>query len=849
MTCLTLMHMAHAQPAASPPASQPAPATQPAAEAVQQTFTVSGKVSDQKTGSGLSGVAVNDAQGEASATTDATGVYSLSLPAGTHKLSFTQSGYTTMERTLAVKGDVTANIQMESTVMQLDKMTVVGTKKNEQITNTDISVEKFKIEELAQVPTFMGEKDIMKTLQLTPGITTITEGRSGFVVRGSGIDQNMILMDGMPMYYTSHMEGLYSIFNSDAVDSLVIYKGGTPARYGTRAASVLSVKMVGDEVKDFHAKLNVGLITSKVAVQVPIIKDHLWASIAGRSSYLSLGMIHDSIKDDCDADAENAKGGKGGACTRYSGGMYASKGGGSQAGDEFYFFGRPEHWYDINPKVVWKINEDHTLNLTGFFSEDATILIGEVWFGNRAGALKWNAQWTPELLSETTGYYSEYFTRSVTGIYQFSSGIKTGGLRHHFTWFPFPEMTVTTGFDLEYQDFNHGELRDTTENFGKFMPHMQSLETAIHAGLEWRDIVPGLTAYAGLRYSLFFRLGPGDTHTWDESTNEALPGTTIPHGQGEVMATHHNPEPRFNVSYTLHDTDILSHSLKFTYNRSAQYLRLMTNSMQLTWYDIWMPSTENVPSMTTDQVGLGYFLGLFNGTNWNLQASVEGYYKDHNNVADFEDGLHNYLVDNLEAYVATGDGRSYGLEVMIKKPKGIISGWVSYNLGRSEQKIAHINRGEWYPSKFDKTHDFTALLSVEPFGKLRPGHKLYLTALFLFSTGNAVTLPEGYYHLSGIPFPYWEGRNRYRLPNYHRLDLGIKWVYEPWSTLKTTFEVNFYNVYDRRNVNSITYCTNTSSGKLGTGPCGTYDPTKPLFNPYGISYYGFRPSATLTIEY
>ena len=726
-------------------------------------------------------------------------------------------------------------------VMELDKMTVVGTKQNQKITSTEISVEKFKIEELAQIPTFMGEKDIMKTLQLTPGITTITEGRSGFVVRGSGIDQNMILMDGMPLYYTSHMEGLYSVFNSDAVDSLVIYKGGTPARYGTRAASVLSVKMIGEEVDTFKAKLGIGLITSKLAVQVPLIKGKLWASIAGRSSYLSIGNIHDVIKDDCDADAENAKSGKGGACSRASGGVYASKGGGTTTDEDFYFFGRPESWYDINPKLVWRASENHSLNLTGFFSEDNSILIGEVWSGTRAGALRWNAQWTDKLLSETTGYYSEYFTRNVSGIYLFSSGIKTGGARHHFTWFPFKEMTVTAGLDLEYQAFNHGKLEDNTQDTGgKFMPPMQSLETAVHAGVQWNDIFPGLTAYLGLRYSLFFRLGPGDTHEWDPSTNEALPGTTVPFGDGKVMATHHNPEPRLNITYAFND----SNSLKFSYNRSAQYLRLMTNSMQLTWYDIWMPSTENIPSMTTDQVGLGYFASLMSGSKWQIDASVEGYYKDHNNVADFEDGLHNYLVDNLEAYVAVGDGRSYGLELMLKKQKGWFTGWLSYNLGRSEQKIDGINRGEWYPSKFDKTHDFTALLSVEPLSQFVEGHKLYFTALFILSTGNAVTLAEGYYNISGIPFPYWDGRNRYRLPDYHRLDLGLKYQVDIWRTLKTTFEVNFYNVYDRRNVNSITYNLNTAS-KSG----GSVDPNKPLYTPYGISYYGFRPSATLTVEY
>ncbi len=723
-----------------------------------------------------------------------------------------------------------------SSVMQLGKMTVVGTRKNEQITSTDIGVEKFKIEELAQIPVIMGEKDIMKTLQLTPGITTITEGRSGFIVRGSGIDQNLVLMDGMPLYYVSHQSGLYSIFNSDAVDSLAIYKGGVPARYGGRAASILDVKMVGDEVDKFHGRLAVGLITSKLSLQVPVIKDKLSISLAGRTTALSVGQLHDAIKDDCEPDDSadaKSKTGKGGQCSRSSIAIFAGKGNnGPTEAEDFYFFGRPEYWYDLNAKVAWKVNQAHTLIFSTFFGEDNAILIGDTWWGNRAGSLRWSSEWSDKLLSETTAYYSEYYTNNENGIYAFHSGIVSGGVRHQSTWFMDKSMKAIGGLAAEYQTYDHGSLEDTTNNFGKFMPPMQSLETALHLGAEYKHSEK-LKAYLGLRYSLFFRLGPGDTHVWDENTNEAI--SSEPHDDFAIMATHHNPEPRFNLTYTLDD----SNSVKFTYNRSAQYLRLMTNSMQLTWYDIWMPSTENIPSMTTDQVGLGYFMDLL---DHKLQLSAEVYYKAHNDVADFEDGLHNYLVDNLEAYVATGDGRSYGMELMVKKPKGRLNGWLSYNLGRSEQQIDGINRGEWYASKFDKTHDFTAVVSYEALGNALPGHKLHVTGLFLYSTGNAVTLAEGYYTISGIPFPYWEGRNRYRLPDYHRLDLGLKYEVQTWGKSKTSFEVSLYNVYNRRNVNSISYTqagTGKSAGKTAEGP---------LFNPYGISYYGFRPSATLTVE-
>ena len=802
-----------------------------ASRAETKLFEVSGKVTGRKTGRALAGVEVKASPGDGKVVTDGSGAWSLSLPAGTYKITFSKPGQRKVEKKIVVRKAVTLNLRMALAVLMLGRMVVVGQKKDRTVTSTDIGVERFTIQDLAQVPVFMGEKDIMKTIQLTPGITTIAEGRSAFIVRGSGIDQNMILMDGMPIYYTSHMSGLYSVFNSDAVERLVVYKGGVPARYGGRSASILSVRMRGDEVKDLQARLGLGLITSKASLAIPIVKGKLSVFLAGRSSYLSIGMIHDSGKDD------GAIRGSTGVPTK----------GTTTPAVPFYFYGTDEHWYDINAKIVWKPNSKHALYLTGFYGRDQGILIGMSWWGNRAAALQWKAQLAPKLLSDLTAYYSEYYTDNINSIYVFHSGIITAGLRHGFNWFPAKGLTVTTGYSLEYQDFDHGTLKDTKENYGKFMPPMQSLEGAVHLGAEYK-ILPGLTAYLGLRYSFFFRLGSGKRHVYDPVTNESVSSEEF--GAGEVMKGYHLPEPRFSLTYLLNDQS----SVKATYNRNAQYLRLMTNSMQLTWYDIWMPSTSNIPPMTTDQWAVGYFLSLHKKT---YRLSIETYYKHSRHAADFEDGLHNYLVDNLEAYVATGDGRSYGLELMIRKKKGPITGWISYNVGRSEQKITGINRDQWYPSKFDKTHDMSLLISVElmhfiskligpaPEGDSLSRHKLYLTALFLFQTGNAVTLPEGQYYISGIPFPYWDGRNRYRLPDYHRLDLGLKYQFRIWRTLKTSVELSIYNVYNRRNVNSIGYSVNADNSKTGTKA----DPSKPLYNPFGISYYGFRPSATLTVEY
>jgi hypothetical protein len=718
---------------------------------------------------------------------------------------------------------------------RLDKMVVVSKKKDDVISSTEMSVEKFEIEEIETVPVIMGEKDIMKTIQLTPGITTITEGKIGFVVRGSGIDENLVLMDGMPLYYSSHQQGLYSVFNSDAVDRLTIYKGGMPASYGGRTSSVLDVRMKGDNVEDFHTKLSLGLITSKFSLETPIVKDKLSISGAGRFTKLSVGNIHDQIKGDRD---DWSKGSSKPTTVAGNTGVRASqKNGDDEDGEDFYFFDTHENWFDMNGKIVYNINENNRVDLSGYFGRDSALTVGGLTeWGNRAAALRWNHDFSSKFLSNTALTYSRYYTGAENGIYKFYSGIRMSKFNQEFGLFPDKNNEIRFGLSSEYQIYDHGALEDVTQDdAGKFMPRMQGLESAVYAGND-QKLGDKLSLYYGLRYSFFFRMGRGNSYTYDEVSNEAYDSTYYS-ARSDIMHAYHNPEPRFSLTYIMNEKN----SLKFFYNRSAQYVRLMTMGMDLQWYDIWMPCTKNIKPLKVDQVATGYFGNFFDDQ---LQFSAETYYKWYKNSADFEDGLHNYLVNNLEAYVATGKGRSYGLELMLKKPYGKLNGWFSYNLGKSERQIDIINNGEWYPSIFDKTHDITAVLCYNLFKNLS------LSATFLFSTGNAVTLPEGYYFISDIPFPYWDGRNKYRLPSYHRLDLGLKYDLGVFKKLlkkynrdmKISLELSGYNVYNRRNIVSMGYWQ--QDAKLGVS-----DPDKPLFQPYGISIYGFIPSFLLNVEF
>jgi len=719
----------------------------------QQKFTISGTITDAKTGQNLIGVNVYIKDTSIGTTTNNDGFYSLTLPVSSYTIVYRYMGYETIELKFALTQNISSNIKLSPSAIEGEEVVITSEKPDHNVKSTEISIEKLEMRYVEKIPVIMGETDIFKTIQLLPGITSIAEGRSGFIVRGSGIDQNLILMDGMPLYYSSHMQGLYSIFNSDAVAGLTVYKGGIPAHFGGRGASVLDVRMKESNFDEYRAKLSVGLITSKFSVEAPVIKNKLSVFLSGRSTKLGVGYFHDEIKrNNSQTDSDGGKGGGG-----KSGGKGTSE-------NDFYFFARNESWMDLNGKIIYNINDNNNLYLSGYMGRDSALVAGGLTeWGNRAASLRWDHQFNSKFLSNTSLIHSRYYTAQTGGIYKFRSGIKSSSFRQEFSYVPNDNNKITFGLTSEYQYFNHGGLEDVTQDdAGKFMPRMQGLESAIYVEND-QKLTYRLSAYYGLRYSLYHRLGPGDKFVYDEDSNEPLSSENYP-DRTDVMEFHHALEPRLAITYLLTDKS----SFKMSYNRNAQYLRLMTLGMELQWYDIWMPSTSNIDPMFTDQFAMGYF---HNFKENEYKFSVETYYKNMNGAADFEDGLHNYLVDNLEAYVATGKGRSYGLEVSLEKVRGRFTGRLNYNVGRSEYKIDVINNNRWYPNIFDKTHDLAAIASFELFKNLT------ISSTFLYSTGRPVTLPEAYYYISNIPFPFWEGRNKYRLPDYHRLDFSIK--YQP----------------------------------------------------------------------
>ena len=568
----------------------------------QTSFLLSGIVKDATTGEVLPGVSVFEENTIIGIATNEKGFYSLKLKKGEHQLTFSFIGYEKSVKTINIEKAIKLNVVLNPSAIQLENVVLSAKKTDENITSTEVSIETLNIEQIKKIPIVMGETDIFKTIQMLPGINSVAEGRAGFIVRGGGLDQNLILMDEMPLYYASHQRGLYSVFNAAAVSEMTVYKGGVPARFGGRSSAVLDVRMTNGDFEKSSGEISLGLITSKFSIEAPLVKDKLSVFVAGRSTRWGFGYWSDQVDGNSDS---NIKGG-------------TSAGKGGTAGG-LTFFQPEERWYDYNAKLIWKMNDKNRLTFSGYYGKDfAYTAAGLTNWGNEAGHLKWVHTFNKNLFSTSSLIVSRYNTFGDGGRYQFYSGIGTYSVKQKFTYYAPNNATWRFGLHSEYQDFNHGSLVDVTQgDAGKFMPPMQGLESALFSEYE-KTFNKKIAIHLGMRLSMYNRLGPGHTTVFDEESNEEI-GRTEYSGATDVMTTYINPEPRASATYIFNQKN----SIKASYNRNAQYLRLMTLGSDITWYDIWMPSTENVAPMVTDQVAMGYFRNFFNNK---IELSTEVYY-------------------------------------------------------------------------------------------------------------------------------------------------------------------------------------------------------------------------------
>lgn len=746
-----------------------------------QQVTISGRITDASNGEDLIGVTIMEDGNSTGTISNVYGFYSLTLPVGVHSIKYTYIGFETQIIEVDFNENKVIDIKLKVTSTELEEIEVTADRIDENISSTQMSVERINIKQIEKIPVFMGEKDILKTIQLLPGISSTSEGGSGFSVRGGSIDQNLILLDEAPVYSASHLMGFFSVFNSDALKNVTVYKGGIPANYGGRASSVLDISMKEGNNQKFSASGGIGLISSRLTVEGPIIKDKMSFIVSGRRSYADLVAKSVGLFDD----------------------------------DMNLYF------YDLNAKVNYQINDKNRIFLSGYFGKDDFGFedMGMNW-GNTTGTLRWNHLFNSKLFSNTSVIYSKYdYGFNMGSDASMRSGIEDIGFKEDMTWFINPLNTIKFGLNVKHHTFNPGELLFEDSDITQIvLDKTKALESAVYISNN-QKINERLSAKYGVRFSMFNQLGEGWSNTYNDN-NEKI--DSVYYLNGEIMQTYWDIEPRISLNYQLNEKS----AVKLSYNRMAQYLHLLSNSTSGQPTDTWMPSSTNIEPLSVSQYAIGYFRN-FNDNKY--EFSIESYYKDMNNVTDYKDGTDIMLNENIEAYILSGKGRSYGIEFYLKKKYGRFNGWISYTLSRTENKIDGINNDNWYLSKLDKTHDISIVANYDL------TKRLSISAAWVYYTGNAVTFPSGKYEYDNQIWSYYTERNGYRMPDYHRLDLNLHLKGKRTKKFQSSWDFSLYNAYNRYNAYSISF------EESETNP-GTTEAVK-------LSLFGIVPSITWNFKF
>lgn len=731
-----------------------------------QNFTLSGRIKDAANGEDLIGAAVVVQGMEGTGViTNTYGFYSITLPKGTYNVAIQYIGYQSVVKEVVLTKDVSLNIELAEESESLEEVVVSAEAANANVTKTEMSVAKLSPKEVEAVPVIFGEKDIIKMVQLLPGVKTSGEGGSGFSVRGGGLDQNLILLDEAPVYNASHLLGFFSVFNSDAIKDVTLYKGGMPAEYGGRASSVMDVVMKDGNSKRFGASGGIGLISSKLTLEAPIVKDKGSFVISGRRTYADV-----FLKLSSNEDLRNTT---------------------------LYF-------YDLNMKANYQITDKDRVYLSGYFGRDKFGFGNDFGFnwGNATGTLRWNHIFNDRLFGNTSLIYSDYdYEFSIgAGEEQFglSSGINDLNLKQDFTYFMNKDNTMSFGANVIRHEFVPGEISSGDEsNFSADNIERQfALEGAAYVqneqkvGQRWSFIY-------GLRYSVFDYTGPGTAYEIEDGEV----ASTQTYDDWETIQLYHGLEPRVSIKYLLNEVS----SLKVAYNRNYQYMHLLSNSTSGSPTDRWVPSSNNVKPQIADQVAAGYFRNFADNM---YEFSAEVYYKDMQNLIDYKPGAELIFNSSIETELVYGDGKAYGLELLLKKTQGKFTGWLSYTLSRSLREFDDIDDGKVFPSRQDRIHD----LSVTAIYNFHP--KWTASANFVFYTGDAVSFPSGRYEVDGVQVPYYTERNGYRFPNYHRMDLGVTWMVKKTKRFESSWNFSVYNVYGRENPYIINFEENEDTGQV-----------------------------------
>jgi len=725
----------------------------------QQKFTISGTIRDAATGETLIGatVKIQNATQSFGTSGNAYGFYSLTGNTGDYNMIVSYTGYQSYTKTITLTSSLKINVELSGNKGDLNEVVITSkNRKNENVKSPQMGLDKLDMKSLDNLPVLFGEKDVLKTIQLLPGVKSGGEGNTGFFVRGGAADQNLILLDEAVVYNSSHLLGFFSTFNGDAIKDVSLYKGGMPAQYGGRLSSVLDVKMQDGNNKEFSAEGGIGLIASRIKVEGPIVKDKGSFMISARRTYIDLLL---------------------------------------KASPDSSLKGNTLNFYDINAKANYKFDDKNTLFLSGYFGQDnigIKDLFANDW-GNTTATLRLNHVFNDKLFSNTSVIYNKYHYAvellDANNNARVTSMIRDYNIKEDLQYYS-NKHVIRFGVQAIHHRIAPSDI--TTTGNSSFNPlaveNRYGLELAGYLSDEWA-LTDEFNILYGVRLSGFSLLGPGTFNTYD-SAGEIISASTT--GSGKFVKTYIYPEPRFSASYSLTDET----SIKASYNRNTQNIHILTNANTGSPTDQYVMSSNNIKPELADQVAMGYFR---NSKDNSFQFSGEVYYKWLQNQIDYRDGADLIANSTVESELLYGTGRAYGLELYAKKTKGKLTGWISYTLSKTERKIEGINNGDYYNAKQDRTHDL-ALVGIYNFNP-----RWTFSANYIYSTGNAVTYPAGKYNIGGLTNYYYTNRNANRMPYTARLDLSATLKAKETKKYQSSWSFGVYNALNRKNPYSITF--------------------------------------------
>ena len=726
----------------------------------QRSFTISGTIKSKQTGETLIGAAVQIRNENRGATSNEYGFYSLTLPAGNYRLQAGAVGYYSDTLSVELNKDIRLPFFLNEETKTLTDVTVQSSRGGRSIGGTQTGVEKLSTKDIKNIPVLFGEKDVLKTIQLLPGIKAAGDGQSGFYVRGGSADQNLILLDEANVYNASHLLGFFSTFNSDAIKDITVYKSGMPAQYGGRLSSVLDIKMNDGNNQDYNVSGGIGLISAKLNAEGPIQKDKSSFLLTGRRTYADL-----FLKASSDTTLSQSR---------------------------LYF-------YDLNAKMNYELSDKDRVYVSGYFGKDKlgfSDRFGIDW-GNATGTLRWNHIFNKKLFSNTSLIYSNYnytiFIKSGGNDFTVFSQIRDWNLKQDYNLSVSAKHNVRFGWSSIYHTVRPGEIRasQTSGVNNRIQQKRYGLENAVYATDTWKAS-PDISVTYGARLTAFNVLGKGDFYTLN---NKGDIVDTSHYNSGDIVKTYWNLEPRLAMGYQFNG----SASLKASYVRNVQNMHLISNSTSSSPTDKWISSSNLIKPEISDQISLGWYKNLNNDT---YEITVETYYKAMQRQIDYRNGADVFANDAIETQLLYGRGRAYGAEWLLRKKTGKLTGWLSYTLSKTERKINGINNNDWYNARQDRTHD----IAVVGIYQLNP--KWTLSAAWIYYTGDAVTFPNGKYTVGGQTVYYYTNRNGYRMPAYHRLDLGATMQLQKKKRWNRELAFSLYNAYGRQNAYTITFRDN-----------------------------------------